>query len=180
MKEGVVNRLLHITAPAALWRNGQLRCKQFLANSEGIPDDQPDKRSLVVIEAPNPGGPRLQQVTLLRRHTKLADKIASLTKNDIMPYSTTAGCQRDLSAAKRELLVHADTHDRRGTCFWENGGSPCSAECPLLSNGKDRFASSFQKLSVAVSCEHIRSRKVRRKVWRRVYTLSKPRPPSDG
>ena len=60
MKEGVTNSLLQITAPAALRRNGLLRCKQFLADPEGIPNDQQGEGSLVIIETPHPGGPRPQ------------------------------------------------------------------------------------------------------------------------
>ena len=41
VKEGVTNSLLQITAPAALRRNSLLRCKQSLADLEGIPNDQP-------------------------------------------------------------------------------------------------------------------------------------------
>ena len=58
VKEGVTNSLLQIAAPAALRRNGLLRCKQFLADPEGIPNDQPGEGSLVIIETPYPGGPR--------------------------------------------------------------------------------------------------------------------------
>ena len=71
VKEGVVNRLLQITA---LWRNTLLRWKQFLADPEGIPDYQPGKRSLVVIGTPHPGGPRPQQATFHLRHTEITDQ----------------------------------------------------------------------------------------------------------
>ena len=134
VKESMTNSLLQITAPAALWRNSLLRWKQFLADPEGIPNDQPGEGSLVVIETPHPGGPRPQQATLRLRHTELANQtIASAPpwlNNDIMPYLTVAGCQRDLSAAERELSMHA------GTRVWANGGPPRQQNAHFLAMGK--------------------------------------------
>ena len=53
-----------------------------------------------------------------------------------MPYSTTAGCQKDLSAAERELSMHAGTRDKRGTRVWANGGPPRQQTAHFLATGK--------------------------------------------
>ena len=141
--------------------NCQLRCKQSLVDPESIPDYQSREGSLIIIEAPHPGGPRPQKATLIPRHTERP----GVRKTCLQP---------------RENFHSMPTLAIKGHSFLSKRWVFLSAECTLLNDGKDSLASSFQKVPVALSCEHIRTRKLRRKLWRLVSTIGTPRLPSDG
>ena len=139
VKEGVLNRFLPCTAPGTPWRNCQLRCKKSIADPEGIPDDQPSEGSLIIIEAPHSGGPRLQKATpstVTPSSPIRSSRADPLTNKRYNALLETDGCQRDLSTPERELSEYADTHDRRGTPFWANDGSPRQRSAHFLTTGK--------------------------------------------